>query len=137
MKVLFICKANVGRSQMAEAFFNRLSKKNRAKSAGAKTGERRGLTLSRSKAINVIKSMKFAGFDISANRSKQLTRSAFDAADKVIVMTERENMPEYARKSRKVIFWKVPDPRNKSYRYHVMIRNLIKGKVQSLVRKLE
>ncbi|MCL5101750.1 MAG: hypothetical protein M1544_00105 [Candidatus Marsarchaeota archaeon] len=26
MKVLFVCKANVGRSQMAEAIFNKLAK---------------------------------------------------------------------------------------------------------------
>ena len=37
MKVLFVCNGNVGRSQAAEAYFNRLSKKNTAISAGINT----------------------------------------------------------------------------------------------------
>lgn len=32
--VLFICKGNSGRSQIAQAFFNRLSKERKAMSAG-------------------------------------------------------------------------------------------------------
>jgi protein-tyrosine-phosphatase len=41
MKVLFICKGNVGRSQMAEAFYNKLSKNEEVFSTGAKNYHRR------------------------------------------------------------------------------------------------
>ena len=35
MKVLFICEGNMMRSQMAEAFYNSMTKSNDASSAGA------------------------------------------------------------------------------------------------------
>ncbi len=44
MKVLFVCVANVGRSQMAEAFFNRLSD-HQATSTGSRVGHKEGQTL--------------------------------------------------------------------------------------------
>ena len=34
MKVLFVCRGNVGRSQMAEAYYNFFTKSNMATSAG-------------------------------------------------------------------------------------------------------
>ena len=44
MKVLFVCLANVGRSQMAEAFFNRLSR-HQAGSAGSRVSAQEGQNL--------------------------------------------------------------------------------------------
>ena len=44
MKVLFVCVANVGRSQMAEAFFNRISA-HEATSAGSQVGDKEGQNL--------------------------------------------------------------------------------------------
>ena len=45
MKILFVCVANVGRSQMAEAFCNKLSR-HEAISAGSQVGEKMGQILS-------------------------------------------------------------------------------------------
>ena len=64
--VLFVCVHNSGRSQMAEAFFDKLAK-GRAKglSAGTQPAE----------AVNpvVIEAMQETGIDISRNKPKALT----------------------------------------------------------------
>jgi arsenate reductase len=64
--VLFVCIHNAGRSQMAEAYFNRAAKgKARALSAGTRPGN----------AVHpeVIEAMKEVGIDISGNKPKVLT----------------------------------------------------------------
>ncbi len=54
MKVLFICRANVGRSQMAEAIFNKFSEGNLAVSAGLNPPkEWEGKLLSKTKYVLV------------------------------------------------------------------------------------
>ena len=69
MNILFICKANAGRSQMANAFFNKLSKKNKSISAGALVNEKEGESLPEF----VLKCMEEEGYDLSNEVRKQLT----------------------------------------------------------------
>ncbi|MDE1827919.1 MAG: low molecular weight phosphatase family protein, partial [Candidatus Micrarchaeota archaeon] len=93
MKILFVCRGNIGRSQMAEAFFAKMSKKNSATSAG---------THSREEGVEGVKlgigrwdtpdAMKEIGFDVSDKVSKQLTPEMINSADRVIViMTDEES----------------------------------------------
>ena len=77
--VLFVCVHNSGRSQMAEALFNRLARgKMRALSAG----------IGPSDAVNptVVAAMEEVGIDISKNVPKALTPVMLDSADKVVMM---------------------------------------------------
>jgi arsenate reductase (thioredoxin) len=77
--VLFVCTHNSGRSQMAEAFFNRYAPIGvRAISAGSQPAERLNPT--------VVAAMREAGIDISSQRSKLLTVDMLDSADIVITM---------------------------------------------------
>jgi arsenate reductase (thioredoxin) len=77
--VLFLCVHNSGRSQMAEAFFNRLSgEKARALSAGTQPSEK--------VSPIVAQVMKEIGIDISSNKPKPLTPELLQSADKAIVM---------------------------------------------------
>jgi protein-tyrosine-phosphatase len=94
MKVLFVCVANVGRSQMAEAFFNRLST-HHASSAGTQVGDREGQTLAdrareseaSSTSGNMLKIMKDEEeLDLRQKVRKQLTPEMVKEADKVIVI---------------------------------------------------
>ena len=77
--ILFVCVQNSGRSQMAEAFFNKLSQgKARALSAGT----------SPSKDVdpNVVRAMREVGIDISGQKPRALTVQMLEGADKVISM---------------------------------------------------
>lgn len=76
--VLFVCVGNPGRSQMAEAFFNRLSKTWKATSAGTKPDEK----------IHpyTVLVMKEAGLEVSKPTPKLLTHEMIERADRIITM---------------------------------------------------
>lgn len=77
--ILFVCIHNSGRSQMAEAFFNRMAQgKAKALSAGTRPSE----------GINpiAVEAMKEPGIDISNKKPKILTMDMIKSADKMITM---------------------------------------------------
>ncbi|OGI15158.1 hypothetical protein A3K63_03445 [Candidatus Micrarchaeota archaeon RBG_16_49_10] len=135
MKVLFVCVANVGRSQMAEAFFNGMSKKNTASSAGTKAERLAGRSVG-DLSDKVTGCMAEAGYDVSKNRSKTLTPKMVEGADIVVSMAEKETWPGYLKKSRKVRFWEVEDGKDMPYEFHCRMRDKIKGKVEELVKEI-
>ena len=132
MTILFVCKANVGRSQMAESIFNRLSKKYRAFSAGTDVGSNEGKPLHEL----VIGCMTEQGYDLSNNKRKQLTAEMVQAADKIIVMTEKKDLPLYLKDLPNAIFWSVDNPKDKSYEFHCATRDQIKKLVETLVKEI-
>src|SRR5436190_12817336 len=97
MKVLFVCKANTGSSQIAAGLYNKLSKSGHADSAGT-VADNAGETLSeraqyRPAARHVIDVMAAEGVDISTNTRDQLTREMESQYDKIVVMAESETIP--------------------------------------------
>ena len=78
-RVLFVCVHNSGRSQMAEAFANRLAGEGSlAESAGSAPAERPNPV--------VVEVMRERGIDLSSNRPKAMTQVMVDRADRVITM---------------------------------------------------
>ena len=81
-EVLFVCVRNSGRSQMAEAFFNRLAEERgldvRAGSAGTQPAERVNATV-RQVMIEV-------GLDMAALKPKLLTEEMVERAEVVVTM---------------------------------------------------
>jgi len=76
---LFVCVGNSGRSQMAEAFFNQLTRgKAKALSAGTDPGA--------SVDPKVVEVMREVGIDISKNKPKALTTDMIDRANLVVTM---------------------------------------------------
>ena len=139
MNVLFVCRANVGRSQMAEAFFNRLSQ-SESGSAGTKVGELDGQTVSQlaqtsANAALIVEIMTEEGLDVSSKHRTQLTTELVDAADKVIVMAERESWPDYLAEGGKVVFWDIEDPVRIPKEAAIAIKNQVNAKVEELVRE--
>jgi protein-tyrosine-phosphatase len=132
MNVLFVCKGNVARSQMANAFFNKLSEKNKSISAGIIVGEKEGEALHES----VVKCMNEESLDLSKNKRKQLTPEMVKIADRIIIMAENENLPDYLANSNKITFWKINDPKNMSYEYCIKVKNEIKTYVKRLVKEI-
>jgi len=133
MKVLFICKGNVARSQMAPVFFNKLSKKHTAMKAGTQVNEHDGETLH----PFVIKCMAELSYDLSNETRIQLTEEMVEEADKIIAICKKEVCPDYLLESDKVEFWDIPDAVHKDYDFHVKIRDEILERVKKLVEELE
>jgi len=142
MKVLFVCKANVGRSQMAEAYHNHLAKlrklENKADSAGTRVFERAGLSLDKlinkvNGIENVILAMSDLGIDVSKNKLKQLSEDLLNNYDKIIVMAEPETWPEYLKNNRKVEYWQIENPKDTSLETHKKVRDKIINKINEML----
>ena len=77
--VLFVCIHNAGRSQIAEALFN-------AYAGGSAVAVSAGVEPVAALNLNVIATMRDAGYDIRDQHPKMLTDEMIDAADRVITM---------------------------------------------------
>ncbi len=116
MKVLFICYANVGTSQVAEACFRTLSRHECA-SAGIAVDERIGQMKLSSKKLkhNAIQhSVDYIrhelGIDVGEKERQQLVPKMIENAELVVVIAERERWPSYLKEGGKVVFWDTADP---------------------------
>lgn len=137
MNVLFVCKGNVGRSQMAEAIFNSLADgRATASSAGANPGENEGKKIADLGPI-VVSCMKDINLNVSDNMSKAITKNMFDKADIVVSLVNKSELPEYVQKSGKVIFWDIENPKGMDYEDTARIRNMIYKNVAELVEKIK
>lgn len=125
--VLFVCVHNAGRSQMAEAFFNAMSKgKAKAFSAGTQPAG----------AVNPVAArvMKEVDIDISGNKPKMLTLEMVESADRVITMGCGDD-PAGLCPARIVETedWALTDPKGKPIAEVRKIRDEIKKRVIDLL----
>jgi len=126
-KVLFVCVENARRSQMAEAFLNKLAKGMAvAVSAGAKPAAKVD-----EKAVEV---MKEIGIDITGQRPKALTMKMVEEADMVITMGCGADVCPVVPK--RVEEWKIEDPAGKPIAKFREVRNEVKKRVEKLVKTL-
>ena len=125
---------------MAQAMFNRLSR-HRSSSTGTMVLEMEGQTLAeRAKvAPSVVLVLELMSeeedLDLSSEQRTQLTAELVDAADKVIVMAERETWPAYLVEGGKVESWEIGDAFNISKDAVRAIKDQIKVKVEELARE--
>ena len=139
MKVLFVCNANVGRSQVAEALFNQLSSEP-ATSAGTVADAIVERTKPASRRLkdggsSAITYMNEQGVDISESLRDQLTPEMVQEADKVVVMADDDNWPNYLRNSDKVVMWTIEDTRGMDPDSARPLYDEIKRRVQDLVKE--
>jgi len=136
IKVLFVCIHNSGRSQMAEAFLNRLgSGVFEAQSAGLEAGVLNPL---------VVKAMAEIGYDLSRNRTKR-AEDFLRAGEKfgyVITVCDAagaEKCPFFPGPAKK-LHWSFEDPAgftgSESERLNQTrrVRDLIRDKVAEFIR---
>ncbi|MBI4895619.1 MAG: low molecular weight phosphatase family protein [Candidatus Aenigmarchaeota archaeon] len=132
MKILFICRGNVGRSQMAEAFYNHYTKSINAFSAGV---TKKALELYPKMDHTICKIMKEKDIDVSRQRVKLLTRKMVAEADEIFAMCQISHLPNYLSKSKKVKYWKIKDPVKMNLADTRKIRNKIDRRIKSLIKK--
>jgi protein-tyrosine-phosphatase len=115
MKILFVCKANVGRSQVAQVTFEGLSR-HETSSAGAAADEilardpRPSRMLKDGTAKYSIPYMKEHGIDMGDRLRTQLTPQMVSESDRVIVIMPKSDWPEYLLASGNTVLWDLPDP---------------------------
>ena len=98
IKVLFICKGNIGRSQMARGLFDKLSNF-KSEAAGVSSGS--NLKLGKYPGTeNVIVCMKEEDIDVSEREIKQITPRMVEEAEIIIALTKE--VPDCVSRSNKV-----------------------------------
>ncbi len=142
MKVLFICYANVGRSQVAEAYFKTLSRHN-CDSAGIAVNERiaqRKLPSKKLKDNPSQHSVEFIrrefGIDVGEKERQQLVPEMIDTAEFVIVIAEKERWPGYLKEDGKVVFWDIPDPAEQADDFADELYKQVQRRVEQLVAEI-
>lgn len=135
MKVLFVSYANIGRSQMATAIYDRLTG-DESVSAGTFVdypGQRLG---ARTAASGALASMHAIGINMDDQVRTQVHEEMLEDFDRVIVMSEPERTPAWLSSSLKVEIWPIEDPRAKSHEEINVIRDEIGKRVAKLVKQL-
>ncbi|MDO8528307.1 MAG: low molecular weight phosphatase family protein [Nanoarchaeota archaeon] len=135
MKILFVCKSNIGRSQIAEAFFNNLSKTHVAISAGINAKDYSGRTI-KELSDKVPRCMLEKGIDISEKLSKQLTEELANQSNFVIWIAPEVKIPEFIDKN-KLSLWDISDAGGKPYEHWCQARDEIEKLVKNLIKDIE
>ena len=131
MKIVFVCRGNVGRSQMAEALLRKMKPDLTITSAGttvvnAPSGDKSGVALdSFDGGRMVIEVLKEARADASHKTRVQLTEEMLTDADRIIVMAEKDKIPDYLLNDPRMIYWQLADPMKTSIEGHRATRDEI------------
>lgn len=121
--VLFVCTHNAGRSQMAQALFERHAPEDiRAESAGQEPAGRVW--------PEVVEVMKEVGIDLSGRRPRKLTVEMQLHADWAVTLACGAQCP-YVPTT--VEDWDIPDPKGKPLDEVRMIRDAVEARVKDLV----
>jgi arsenate reductase len=121
-RALFVCIGNAGRSQMAQAFYERLG--GEARSAGSRPESQ----LHQS----VVDSMQDVGIDISARRPKGFTDADVEWADVIVTMGCGDVCPFFPGKT--YVDWDLPDPASMSAEEVRTLRDDIERRIGDLAR---
>ena len=150
MKVLFVCSANVGRSQVARACFDQLSR-NESDSAGIgvdRINARLNLSSRKLKDFSPDGSVahptmtsveyirKAFGVDLSDRERQQLTPEMVNAADLVILIVEKDKWPDYLQEGGKVVFWDIPDAFRQDDDFADDVFRQVHARVEQLVKEI-
>ena len=121
--VLFVCNHNAGRSQMAQAFFERDAPPGaEAESAGTNPGEQVW--------PEVVEAMREVGIDLSARTPKKLTVEMQQRADLAVTMGCGDACP-YVPTT--VEDWDLPDPAGRPIGEVREVRDTIEQRVKQLI----
>ena len=143
-KVLFVCNANVVRSQMAQAFYNHFTKTQNADSAGVNAEKYpiakiptvadfdAHLAAKDLDPLAVIDLMREKGIEVGASQRTQLTKDMLRDYDLVVNIANRNQTPDWL-KGDNVVWWKIEDPHAESRELAELACDEIEKRVKKLI----
>jgi protein-tyrosine-phosphatase len=130
--VLFVCRANRGRSVMSEALFERAAGgRHRAVSAGSEAAPEGG------PHPEVVEAMRELGLDVASRTPRRLTRELAERADAVITMGCGDACPVIPGKKQLRADWDLADPKDRPLEEVRATRDDIDRRVRALVTALD
>jgi protein-tyrosine-phosphatase len=134
MNVIFVCRQNIGRSQIAQSLFEKYSNSLSA-SYGTIVEIENQLIVDVLTLPYLIPKMKSKGCDLSKCRRNQLKNKHLECIDKIIVMAEKNNWPIFLKENSNVEYWDIKDPKDVSSREYDVIINIIDEKVKYFIKE--
>ena len=143
-KILFVCNANVVRSQMAQAFYNHFTKTQNADSAGVNAEKYSTdeiptvadfdahLVAKNLDPLAVIDLMREKGIEVGASQRTQLTKGMLRDYDLVINIANRNQTPDWL-KGDNVVWWKIEDPHAESRELAKLACDEVEKRVKKLI----
>ncbi len=143
-KVLFVCNANVVRSQMAQAFYNHFTKTQNADSAGVNAEKYptakiptvadfdAHLVAKNLDPLAVIDLMREKGIEVGASQRTQLTKDMLRDYDLVVNIANRSQTPDWL-KGDNVVWWKIEDPHAENRELAKLACDEIEKRVKKLI----
>jgi arsenate reductase len=126
--VIFVCLHNAGRSQMAQALFERAAKgRHGARSAGTEPADRIH--------PEVVEVMAELGLDLSGNVPHELTEADAQWANLVVTMGCGDECPYVP--GRRYVDWDLPDPQGRPLDQVRATRDDIAARVDALAAELD
>jgi arsenate reductase len=126
-RIVFACLHNAGRSQMAEALFERaVAGRHEARSAGTEPAER--------VHPEVVTAMRELGVDLSGRVPRRLERGDAEWADVVVTMGCGDECPYVPGK--RYVDWELDDPAGRPVEEVRRIRDEIARRIDALVAEL-
>jgi arsenate reductase len=120
MKTLFVCVENAGRSQIAQALYERRG--GEARSAGSRPADELHEA--------VVEALEEVGIDVSGRTPRALEREDVEWADLVVTMGCGDACPVLPGKE--YVDWNLPDPAGLCLEDVRELRSVIEQKVSSL-----
>jgi arsenate reductase len=125
--VLFVCVQNAGRSQMAEALFERAAgDEHEALSAGSRPAER--------VHPEVMEVLREIGVDLAGREPRGLDRTDLEWADLVVTMGCGDECPVIPGK--RYVDWELEDPAGRPLDEVRAVRDQIEGRIATLLSEL-
>ncbi len=134
MKTIFICRQNIGRSQIAQVLYEKYTN-SISQSYGTIVDNDLQLVVHCLDRDFLPKIMDFYDCDISSLRRNQLNLDSLNGVEKIIVMAEKDTWPDFLKSDYRVEFWNIEDPINASYNNYASIVHSIDLKVKELIEK--
>jgi arsenate reductase len=119
-RAYFVCIGNAGRSQMAQALYERMG--GEARSAGSRP--------EREVHPEVVEVMQELGVDLSDRRPRRIEQNDAEWADVVVTMGCGDACPVLPGK--RYVDWNLPDPKGRSAEEVRALRNEIQRRVETL-----
>jgi protein-tyrosine-phosphatase len=127
MNILFVCKGNVARSQMAEALLKEVKPEYDVFSAGIQENTPKKYVYPSREVVQVMSEM---GIDVSSQKVKTINQNFVSKADKIIYMCNPSELPSYLQDSPKLTYWRVVDPCETGLDTFRKVRDEIKHLIQ-------
>lgn len=140
MKILFVCKNNQFRSQMAASLYNKITGTDNAYSAGTYVGSvdvPEGTVIERYfRAPDFFEIMEENGMNIRKNITKKILPEMIDNANIVVSMVEEQFVPDFLRNNEKIVWWEVENPvfvtRNIAEKTYSQIKKMVEQLINSV-----